>query len=176
MISLSIGRRGLIAGGAAALLPFPTHAQKEDWRALGEEVREEMRWAWTQYREKAWGKDQIMPISGGFESFSIKGHHLGLSLIEALDTLWLMELDAEFRDGVDWIRANLDFDVDGEVSVFETIIRLVGGLLRAWPAGGDPGLLAKAKALADRLMPAFEASPLGLPHRYINLRTGALRG
>jgi len=176
MISLSIGRRGLIAGGAAALLPFPAHAKKEDWRALGEEVREEMRWAWNQYREKAWGNDQVMPISGGFESFSIKGHHLGLSLIEALDTLWLMELDAEFRDGVDWIRANLNFDVDGEVSVFETIIRLVGGLLSAWLAGGDPVLLAKAKDLADRLMPAFEASPLGLPHRYINLRTGALRG
>ena len=175
MISLSIGRRGLIAGGAAALLPFPALA-KGDWRALAREVRGEMRWAWDQYREKAWGKDQIMPVSGGSESFSIKGHHLGLSLVEALDTLWLLEMDAEFRDGVDWIKSNLDFDVDGEVSVFETIIRLVGGLLSAWLAGGDPVLLAKAKDLADRLMPAFEASPLGLPHRYINLRTAALRG
>jgi mannosyl-oligosaccharide alpha-1,2-mannosidase len=135
-----------------------------------------MRWAWGQYRQRAFGKDQIMPISGGVESFPLKTHHLGLSLIEGLDTLWLMELDGEFAEGIDWIRTSLDFDVDGELSVFETIIRLVGGLLSAWLASGDAVVLAKAKDLADRLMPAFEASPLGLPHRYINLRTGALRG
>lgn len=170
-----IGRRGLIAGTAAAFLPLPAEA-KENWRALGDDVRREMRWAWGHYRDKAWGKDQIMPISGGAESFSIKGHHLGLSLVEALDTLWLMELDKEFNDGVEWIKAELDFDVDGEVSVFETIIRLVGGLLSAWHACGDPVLLAKAKDLSDRLLPSFTASPLGLPHRYINLKTGKLRG
>lgn len=170
-----MGRRGLIAGSAAALLPLPA-AGKQNWRALADEVREAMRWAWSEYRARAWGKDQIMPISGGAESFSIKGRHLGLSLVEALDTLWLMELDDAFRDGIDWIKAELNFDVDGEVSVFETIIRLVGGLLSAHLASDDPVLLAKARDLADRLMPAFAASPIGLPHRFINLRTGALRG
>ena len=87
-----------------------------------------------------------------------------------------MGLDDEFRDGVEWVKTNLDFDVDGEVSVFETSIRLVGGLLSAFHACGDPVLLAKARDLADRLLPSFDASPLGIPHRYINLRTGALRG
>ncbi len=135
-----------------------------------------MRWAWRQYREHAWGKDQIKPISGGSESFPLKDHHLGLSLIEALDTLWVMELDEEFKEGVEWVKRNLDFDVDGEVSVFETAIRLVGGLLSAWHACGDPVLLAKARDCADRLLPSFTASPIGIPHRFINLRTGALRG
>ncbi len=176
MSSFRIGRRGLIAGSAATLLPHSAGAAEEDWRGLAHEVREAMRWAWGEYRARAWGKDQIMPISGGAESFSVKGRHVGLSLVEAIDTLWLMELDAEFRDGVDWIKAHLDFDLDGEVSVFETIIRLVGGLLSAWLACGDPVLLAKARDLADRLMPSFEASPIGLPHRYVNLSTGALRG
>jgi mannosyl-oligosaccharide alpha-1,2-mannosidase len=135
-----------------------------------------MRWAWAQYREHAWGKDQIKPISGGFESFPLKTRHLGLTIVEALDTLWIMGLDDEFRDGVEWVKANLDFDVNGEVSVFETAIRLVGGLLSAFHACGDPVLLAKARDCADRLLPSFAASPLGIPHRYINLRTGALRG
>lgn len=135
-----------------------------------------MRWAWSNYRERAWGKDQIKPISGGFESFPLPHHHLGLSLVEALDTLWVMGLDDEFRDGVDWVKRNLDFDVDGEVSVFETSIRLVGGLLSAFHACEDPVLLAKARDCADRLLPSFAASPLGIPHRFINLRTGALRG
>jgi len=135
-----------------------------------------MRWAWREYREHAWGKDQIKPLSGGFESFPLKNHHLGLSLIEALDTLWVMGLDDEFSQGVEWVKHELDFDVDGEVSVFETSIRLVGGLLSAFHACGDPALLSKARDCADRLLPSFAASPIGIPHRFVNLRTGALRG
>jgi hypothetical protein len=50
----------------------------------------------------------------------------------------------------------------------------IGGLLSAHLACGDPVLLAKAKDLADRLAKAFEASPHGLPWRYVNLRTGAV--
>src|SRR6476661_2282785 len=172
-----ISRRSLLrSGGAALLLQSGASAKSVDWRVLADDVRSEMRWAWRNYRERAWGKDQIKPISGGFESFPLKNHHLGLSLIEALDSLWIMALDDEFRDGVDWVKANLDFDVDGEVSVFETNIRLVGGLLSAWHCSGDPALLAKARDCADRLLPSFNASPLGIPHRFINLRTGALRG
>jgi mannosyl-oligosaccharide alpha-1,2-mannosidase len=167
----------LLRGVGAALLSTTVRASLHmpDWKALAEDVRAEMRWAWRNYREHAWGKDQIKPISGGYESFPLKDHHLGLSLIEALDTLWIMSLDDEFRDGVDWVKANLSFDVDGEVSVFETSIRLVGGLLSAYHACGDPLLLVKARDCADRLLPSFAASPLGIPHRYINLKTGALR-
>jgi mannosyl-oligosaccharide alpha-1,2-mannosidase len=178
MFPRAITRRSLLGGGGAALL-LPTTAatgRTNDWHALALDVRSEMRWAWRNYREHAWGKDQIKPISGGFESFPLKDHHLGLTIVEALDTLWVMGLDDEFRDGVEWVRTNLAFDVDGEVSVFETSIRLVGGLLSAWHACGDPVLLAKARNLADRLLPSFAASPLGIPHRYVNLRTGALRG
>ena len=172
-----ITRRALLAGAGAALLtPASARAESVDWRALGRDVRSEMRWAWRQYRERAWGKDEIKPISGTFSSFPLKSRHLGLSLIEALDTLWIMELDNEFRDGVEWVVANLDFDVDGEVSVFESSIRLVGGLLSAWHVSGDARLLAKARDLADRLLPSFAASPLGIPHRFVNLRTGAVRG
>ena len=159
----------------SAALKLGAVPRSHDWSALAEDVRLEMRWAWRNYREHAWGKDQIKPISGGFESFPLKDHHLGLTIVEALDTLWVMGLDDEFRDSVEWIKRNLDFDIDGEVSVFETSIRLVGGLLSGWHACGDPILLAKARDLADRLLPSFAASPIGIPHRFINLRTGVLR-
>ena len=121
-----LSRRSMLASAGSALLLSPAAAAplgRRDWRALAKDVRREMRWAWSQYRDHAWGKDQIRPLSGGFESFPLKNHHLGLSLIEALDTLWIMGLDDEFRDGVEWVKRNLDFDVDGEVSVFETAIR-----------------------------------------------------
>ena len=145
------------------------------WKDAAADVRNEFQWAWRGYVAKAWGKDEINPVSGTSRSFFIEGHDLGLSLVEALDTLWIMGLDAEFQAGVDWVKQNLSFDVDGEAQVFETNIRLVGGLLSAHLAGGDPVLLAKAKDLADRLMKAFDASPHGLPWRYVNLKTGAVR-
>ena len=133
-----------------------------------------MAWAWDHYHRLAWGKDQIRPINGGSESFLLKTHHLGLSLIEGLGTLWVMGLDEPFEAGVGWVKADLDFDVDGELSVFETSIRILGGLLSAHHACGEPVLLAKAKDLADRLIPAFD-TPTGMPRRFINLRTGLTR-
>ena len=160
-------------GGATALNAGPA-TTGTDWRALAEDVKAQMAWSWDMYRAHAWGKDEIKPVSGTFSSFPLKGHHLGLSLVEALDTLWVMGIDSRFRDGVDWVKTTLDFDVDGEVSVFETSIRLVGGLLSAHHACGDPALLAKARDLADRLLPAFD-TPTGMPYRFVNLKTGATR-
>lgn len=171
-------RRSALTALAASALPLArVHAAEPqiDWQAHAADVRAEFQWAWRGYVAKAWGKDEINPVSGTATSFFMKGHDLGLSLVEALDTLWIMGLDAEFQAGVDWVKQNLDFDVDGEVQVFETNIRLVGGLLSAHLACGDPVLLAKAKDLADRLLKAFDASPHGLPWRYVNLRTGAVR-
>ena len=174
-------RRAALAGIAATSLApasaraLPETAAKEDWKALAADVRKEFQWAWRAYAAKAWGKDEINPVSGTASSFFIEGHDLGLSLIEALDTLWVMGLDAEFQAGVDWVKSSLNVDVDGETQVFETNIRLVGGLISAHLACGDPALLSKAKDLADRLLKAFEASPHGLPWRYVNLKTGAVR-
>jgi mannosyl-oligosaccharide alpha-1,2-mannosidase len=179
---MQVGRRAMMGGAFAwpgmaklsAAMPRQADRRAAEWHALGEDVKAQMAWAWDAYRAQAWGKDEIKPISGGASSFPLKDRHLGLSLIEALDTLWVMGLDSRFQAGVDWVKANLDFDVDGEVSVFETSIRFVGGLLSAHHACGNAVLLAKAKDLADRLLPAFD-TPTGMPYRRINLKTGAVR-
>jgi len=184
MIQSRLTRRHALAlsGGLAALglTGLPASAQSEalpteDWAALGADVKAEFKWAWDHYVDKAWGRDEINPVSGTARSFFIEGHDLGLSLVEALDTLWIMELDDEFQAGVDWVKSSLDFDIDAYSQVFETNIRLVGGLISAHLACGDPVLLEKARDLADRLMKAFDASPHGLPYRYVNLKTGAVR-
>jgi mannosyl-oligosaccharide alpha-1,2-mannosidase len=167
-----IGATTVLAG---TVISSPSHAQDDTrWHALAQDVKAQMAWSWDCYCDHAWGKDEIKPVSGTFSSFPLKTHHLGLSLIEALDTLWVMGLDSRFKDGVSWVKTHFDADVDGEVSVFETSIRLVGGLLSAHLACGDAVLLAKARDLADRLLPAF-ATPTGMPYRFINLRTGAPR-
>src|SRR5437763_14128743 len=155
-----INRRALLRSSAGALLIPASRSvgRPRDWRGLAESVRGEMRWAWQNYRQHAWGKDQINPISGGFESFPLKDHHLGLTIVEALDTLWVMGLEEEFRDGVEWVKASLHFDVDGEVSVFETSLRLVGGLLYAYQACGVPVLLAIERKLSDGMVQSSVAS------------------
>ncbi|MFD5829084.1 glycoside hydrolase family 47 protein [Lentzea sp. NPDC060358] len=154
---------------ATALAPPPG-----GWRAVAEDVRAETRWAWKSYVDRAFGHDQIKPVSGTSEEFFVPGHPMGLTVVEALDTLWLMELDAEFAQGVAWVKASLDFDVDAPFQVFETNIRLLGGLLSAYHVSGDAALLALARDLGDRLLVAFTKSPTGIPYRYVNLRTGAV--
>lgn len=170
-----MNRRELLAGVAA--LPLMTgSARAQEWSALAADVRASMQWAWAAYVERAFGQDQIKPVSGTGEAFFFpKGPPLGLTIVEALDTLYVMGLDAEVAEGVRWIADTLDFDVDGEVQVFETGIRMVGGLLSAWCATHDKKLLALARDLADRLSPAFTRSPTGMPYRFVNLKTGAVR-
>ena len=180
MIPLS-RRRFLTSLRAAALMtgsaaPSSAAEKSVDWSRLAQDVRAEMAWAWRNYVELAFGHDQIKPASGGVEEFFFpNGPGLGLSIVEALDTLYLMGLDAELETGVHWIEKNLHFDIDGEVQVFETNIRVMGGLLAGWLATHNKTLLTLAHDLADRLLPAFTKSPTGIPYRFVNLRTGAVR-
>ncbi len=143
---------------------------------VAELVVQEFLHAWDGYVKYAWGADQVMPVSMAPNDFFVPGHPIGLSIIEALDTLYVMHLDDQLHDGVDWIRHNLDFDIDGDFHVFEAIIRVVGGLEAGYLATGDPMLLAQCKDLTDRLLPAFTQSPTGMPYQYVNLATGAVSG
>lgn len=54
-----------------------------------------------------------------------------LTLIDSLDTLAVMGNFTEFRRVVDFLVEHSNFDSDINVSVFETNIRIVGGLLGA---------------------------------------------
>ena len=172
---MALHRRDVLKALAAA--PALGAARAGDkWKTLAADVRAEMAWAWRHYAERCMGADQIKPVGGGSEAFFFpKGPPMGLSAVEALDTLYLMGLDAELDEGVRWVLDHLDFDIDGEVQVFETGIRMVGGLLSAWGATHEKKLLALAKDLTDRLSPAFTKSPTGMPYRFVNLKTGQVR-
>lgn len=63
----------------------------------------------------------------GFIAFS----SYSLTLIDALDTLAVMGNYSEFRRVVDIVTSKANFDANINVSVFETNIRIVGGLLSA---------------------------------------------
>jgi mannosyl-oligosaccharide alpha-1,2-mannosidase len=112
--------------------------------------------AWRGYRKKAWLKDEVMPLSGGNrESFG----GWAATLVDGLDTLWIMGLKDEFEEAVK-ATATIDFTAsDSKVlSVFETTIRYLGGLLGAYDITGGkyPVLLSKATELGEMLYWAFD--------------------
>ena len=80
-------------------------------------------------------------------------------MIDALDTLWIMGMKDEFNEAKDWIKDNLTFDTFGKgnsISMFETIIRDVGGLLGAYAMSHENIFRDKAAELMDKLLPAYD--------------------
>lgn len=108
----------------------------------------------------ALGHDELKPVSKGFKD-PFGGW--GASLVDGLSTLLVMKLQEEFEEALPEIE-KLDFQVDGQISVFESTIRYLGGLLSAYELsdGKYPILLDKAEQLAQTLLPAFD-TPSGLP-------------
>lgn len=139
---------------------------------VAQQVRAEFLHAWNGYKQFAWGYDEVRPVSGTPKNFFIADHSFGLSIIEALDTLYVMELDDELDRCIGWLRGRLNFDVDGNVQMFEAVIRMVAGLLSGYYATGEAFLFSAATDLANRLLVCFTKSPSGAPYRYANLRTG----
>ena len=175
---MPLRRRSFLAAlSAAAFAPATAFADEvmPSPAVVAQAVRAEFLHAWNGYKLVAWGRDEVRPVSGTAHDFFIPGYSFGLSIVEALDTLYVMGLDDDLARATNWIVENLSFDVDGEVQMFETNIRMVGGLLAGYYATGEKRLLDLAHDLADRLLPCFTKSPTGAPYRFVNLRTGAVR-
>merc|ERR1719203_1281273 len=76
----------------------------EHLRLRAEAIRNAMRHAWQGYRKLAWGKDELLPISG--RGVDRKFKH-AVTMVDALDTLWIMGLKEEFTEAKDYLVLNL---------------------------------------------------------------------
>ncbi|KAL7809495.1 seven-hairpin glycosidase [Trichoderma gracile] len=109
---------------------------------------------WASYKRHAWKADELAPVSGG------KKNPFGgwaATLVDSLDTLYLMDMKPEFDDAVA-AAASIDFtktDLE-EVNVFETTIRYLGGFLSAYDLSADARLLSKAVEVGEMLYRAFD--------------------
>ncbi|KAL7980814.1 hypothetical protein Chor_001968 [Crotalus horridus] len=130
-------------------------------------VIEAFRHAWKGYKEFAWGHDELKPISKSFNEW----FGLGLTLIDALDTMWILGLKAEFKEAREWVSQELNFNKDVDVNLFESAIRILGGLLSTYHLSGDSLFLEKAKDIGSRLMPAFN-TPSKIPFSDVNIGKG----
>jgi len=134
-----------------------------------EHVRGVMRRAWTAYRKYAWGADELKPVSNRSHDWL----RLGATLVDCLDNLWIMGMKEEFAEAREWVATRLQFNTQRGISMFETTIRILGGLLSAYELSRDRIFLTKAQELADKMMFAFDKNPrTGLPCTTISLGGG----
>uniref|UniRef100_A0A8C6TTT1 alpha-1,2-Mannosidase n=1 Tax=Neogobius melanostomus TaxID=47308 RepID=A0A8C6TTT1_9GOBI len=136
-------------------------------KELLEAVRDSFRHAWQGYKDFAWGHDELRPISKSYSEW----FGLGLTLIDALDTMWIMGLKTEFEEAKSWVSTELSFNKNVDVNLFESTIRILGGLLSTYHLTGDALFLEKAKDIGSRLMPAFN-TPSKIPYSDVNIGKG----
>ncbi|XP_006350659.1 probable alpha-mannosidase I MNS4 isoform X2 [Solanum tuberosum] len=151
----------------------------EEAKELRDEVREMFYHAFNGYMNHAFPRDELRPLSCGGED-TLGGY--ALTLIDSLDTLALLGDRERFTASVEWIGKNLRFDINKTVSIFETTIRILGGLISAHLIASDHNtgmripsyddeLLHLAEDLARRMLPAFD-TPTGIPFGSVNLLHG----
>ncbi|MCJ1425667.1 hypothetical protein MMC29_003567, partial [Sticta canariensis] len=112
--------------------------------------------SWNGYKKKAWMHDELSPVSGLYRD-PFCGW--AATLVDSLDTLWIMGLKEEFEEAVNAVKS-IDFTTSNrqEIPLFETVIRYLGGLIAAYDLsrGTYRILLDKAIELAEILMGAFD--------------------
>lgn len=161
--------RNALAGGVT----------REEAAQLRDEVRDMFYHAFEGYMQHAFPLDELRPLSCTGED-SLGGY--ALTLVDSLDMLAILGDRTGFSTAVEWLGKNLRFDKNKTVSVFETNIRILGGLLSAHLIAKDPAtglqvdtydneLLHLAEDLGRRLLPAFE-TPTGIPYGSVNLFYG----
>jgi len=163
-IPLGGGRYADYKNGDNVFVPLnmvKKEASDELARIRRHHIRNAMKHAWEGYRKYAWGYDELHPQSNHGQN---NWGGMGTTLVDSLDTLWLMGMKDEFWEARDWVRDHLTCSRTGSVSVFETTIRSLGGLLSAYDWSGDKVFLEKAEDLGQRLFHAVEDSPSGLPY------------
>eukprot|EP01127_Copromyxa_protea_P015550 TRINITY_DN4485_c0_g1_i3.p1 TRINITY_DN4485_c0_g1~~TRINITY_DN4485_c0_g1_i3.p1 ORF type:complete len:498 (+),score=60.37 TRINITY_DN4485_c0_g1_i3:554-2047(+) len=146
----------------------PPKNEDKDTKMKREAIRNAFIHAYGGYEKKCMGAGEVKPVSGQCNDWLVKG--MGLSIMDSLDTMLIMGLDKQYRRGRDYLAEHLDWNTTINVSVFETNIRCLGGLLSSYAFTKDPLLLRKATELAKALLPAFD-TPTGFPYTWVVLGT-----
>lgn len=147
------------------------------WSERRGKVKDAFIHAWGGYSKYAMGYDELMPLSkAGTDGLG----GLGATIVDALDTAIIMEADQVVVEAGTWIEKHLleKITMKGQVNLFETTIRVLGGLLSAYHLSGNVNVkgpkplvyLDIARNLGDRLMSAFTASPTPIPYSDVILR------
>ncbi|KAJ1962088.1 hypothetical protein GGI12_002859, partial [Dipsacomyces acuminosporus] len=148
----------------------PKHDKGTDDEHRRNAVRAAMKHAWDGYRQHAFGMDELQPVTN---RGSNKWGGWGVTLVDALDTLYIMELFEEFNEGVTHV-TTMDFSkatAGYATPFFEMVIRVLAGLLTSYEMSLDRRLLEKAQQVGDVLFPVFNTTT-GVPYPRVDVNTG----
>ena len=119
-------------------------------------VKEAFEHAWSGYKGHAWLKDEVSPISGSSRN-AFGG--LAATLVDSLDSLWILGLRKDFEDAVNALeKISFSSSEETTINLFEYTIRYLGGFLGAYEISDKqyPILLDKAIEVGDMLFAAFD--------------------
>mmetsp|Transcript_38000 Transcript_38000/g.50045 ORF Transcript_38000/g.50045 Transcript_38000/m.50045 type:complete len:1155 (-) Transcript_38000:35-3499(-) len=137
--------------------------------------------AYDGYMSNGFPHGEVLPKSCQGTAFDLCKLPM-VTLIDTLDTLVILGNDTEFERAVWLVADHADFALDLNVSVFETNIRVLGGLLSAHVFANSHiefqsereyagELLNLAVDIGERLLPAFDTRT-GIPYGTVNLLSG----
>lgn len=172
----------LLTGSAIVCQAVASPVSKRDTQASdrANAVKQAFQIAWDGYYAYAFPHDELHPVDNSYDD-NYDGW--GASAVDAISTAAIMGntkvLDQilKYVPTVDFTKSNED-----SISLFETTIRYLGGLLAGYdlltgPAAGlvsdkslVDALLSQAKILADSLSYAFE-TPSGVPYNNLLLNS-----
>ncbi|CAE7498591.1 MAN1A2 [Symbiodinium pilosum] len=147
-----------------------TSANTQELRANA--IRDAIRHAWSSYKTHAWGNDELLPIAGKGRN---RGFNMAVTMVDSLDTLWLAGLKDEFIDARDWLAAHFHNKINAigkTVSVFETTIRVLGGLLSAYDLSQEKIFLDLAVKLGQKILGVVTARGV-TPYTFAGGRGGS---
>eukprot|EP01029_Cantina_marsupialis_P022016 TRINITY_DN5349_c0_g1_i2.p1 TRINITY_DN5349_c0_g1~~TRINITY_DN5349_c0_g1_i2.p1 ORF type:complete len:819 (-),score=162.55 TRINITY_DN5349_c0_g1_i2:76-2532(-) len=161
---------------------------REDTKNLAKEIKDTFLDSFSIYMEKAFPMDELSPLSCEGRDERLTAGNM-LTAIDSLDSLVVFGEYDLFCSLADRIVKGLNFDEDRNISLFETTIRNLGGLISGHMLAEDTklnicentqhpyegGLLTLATELANRLLPAFQTNT-GIPYGTVNLKYGVPRG
>jgi len=131
-------------------------------------IREAMKHSWDNYRRYAWGKDMLKPRSKEPDHW----FDLGLTIVDAADTLVMMGLTNEANLAIDWIENDLNFTSNNENSnCFEMTIRILAGILSVYHLTTRNKLKYQAVQMGDILMHCYNTESKVIPYSDIDLNT-----
>lgn len=158
-----------IASRARRLQPPQKVVYGDSWEDRREQIRQSFVSSWDAYSRDAWGMDEYHPLTSSGRNMVQDG--MGWIIVDALDTLMIMNLTTQLEAAREWVDTKLSYDKDHNVNVFETTIRMLGGLLSAHYLSKDDLYLEKATDLGNRLVGAYDSAS-GIPYASVNLQTG----
>ncbi|PVH93200.1 glycoside hydrolase family 47 protein [Periconia macrospinosa] len=139
-------------------------------------VIDTFRTAWAGYEEYAFPNDELKPVTNGFSNSRNKW---GASAVDALSTALVMGQKDIVNTIIDYIPTINYFETPSEVSLFETTIRYLGGMLSGYDFLTGPladladnktnveQLLKQSENLANAMSFAFETES-GVPYNGLN--------